>query len=109
KRGYVERRLLLDGDEATVALPTKADWIVVNSGGHGFYRVRYAGPLLKKLAGAVAKIAPIERFNLLSDAFALVQAALMAPPPHPDLTARLTAENHPHLRAPLDPPLAPRN
>jgi len=92
KRGYVERRLLLEGDEATVALPTKADWIVVNSGGHGFYRVRYAGPLLKKLAGAVAKIAPIERFNLLSDAFALVQAGLMPAVDHLDLTARFTGE-----------------
>ena len=92
KRGYVERRLLLDGDEATVALPTKADWIVVNSGGHGFYRVRYAPSLLKKLAGAVAKIAPIERFNLLSDAFALVQAGLMPAVDHLDLTARFTAE-----------------
>jgi puromycin-sensitive aminopeptidase len=92
KRGYVERRLLLDGDEATVALPTKADWIVVNSGGHGFYRVRYAPALLKKLAGGVAKIAPIERFNLLSDAFALAQAGLMPSVDYLDLTARFTAE-----------------
>jgi puromycin-sensitive aminopeptidase len=93
KRGYVERRLLLDGDEVTVALPTKADWIVVNSGGHGFYRVRYAAPLLKKLAGAVTKIAPIERFNLLSDAFALVQAGQMPAVDHLDLTARFTTES----------------
>jgi len=92
KRGYVERRLLLDGDEATVALPTKADWIVVNSGGHGFYRVRYAPALLKKLAGAVGKIAPIERFNLLSDSFALAQAGLGSAVDHLDLTARFTEE-----------------
>src|SRR5262249_38083192 len=54
----------------------------------------YAGPLLKKLAGAVAKIAPIERFNLLSDAFALVQAGLMPAVDHPDLTPRLTGGTH---------------
>jgi puromycin-sensitive aminopeptidase len=93
KRGYVERRLLLEGDEATVALPAKADWIVVNSGGHGFYRVRYAPALLKKLAGAVARIAPIERFNVLSDAFALAQAGLMPSVDYLDLTARFTAES----------------
>jgi len=92
KHGYVERRLLLDGDAGAVALPAKADWVVGNSGGTGFYRVRYAPALLKKLAGAVAKIAPIERFNLLSDSFALAQAGLMPAPEFLDLTARFTAE-----------------
>jgi puromycin-sensitive aminopeptidase len=106
KRGYVERRLLLDGDEATVALPAKADWIVVNSGGHGFYRVRYAPALLKKLAGAVAKIAPIERFNLLSDSFALAQAGLMPATDYLDLTARFTAESDRNVWAALISSLA---
>jgi puromycin-sensitive aminopeptidase len=92
KHGYVERRLLLDGDTAAVSLPVKADWVVANSGGTGFYRVRYAPALLKKLAGAVAKIAPIERFNLLSDSFALAQAGLMPAAEFLDLTARFTAE-----------------
>ena len=92
KHGYIERRLLLDGDAAAVALPAQADWVVGNSGGTGFYRVRYAPALLKKLAGAVARIAPIERFNLLSDSFALVQAGLMPAVDFLDLTARFTAE-----------------
>ena len=101
KRGYVERRLLLDGDEATVSLPAKADWVVANSGGHGFYRVRYAPALLKKLAGAVARIAPIERFNLLSDAFALSQAGLMPAVDYLDLTARFTGETDRNVWAAL--------
>ena len=92
KHGYVERRLLLDGDAAAVALPAKADWVVGNSGGTGFYRVRYAPALLKKLAGAVGKTAPIERFNFLSDSFALAQAGLMPAVDFLDLTARFTAE-----------------
>jgi len=92
KRGYVERRLLLDGTETAVALPAKPEWIVVNAGGHGFYRVRYAPALLKKLAGAVSKIAPIERFNLLSDCFALSQSGMMTAADYLDLTARFTAE-----------------
>ncbi len=92
KHGYVERRLLLDGDTASVALPAKADWVVVNSGGSGFYRVRYAPPLLKRLSGSVAKIAPIERFNFVSDSFALAQAGLMPATEFLDLTARFTSE-----------------
>ena len=92
KHGYVERRLLLDGDSGTAPLPAKADWVVGNSGGTGFYRVRYAPALLKKLAGAVAKIAPIERFNLVSDSFALAQAGLMPAVDFLDLTARFTGE-----------------
>jgi puromycin-sensitive aminopeptidase len=92
KHGYVERRLLLDGNETAVPLAAKADWVVVNSGGPGFYRVQYAPALLKKLAGAVAKIAPIERFNLLNDSFALAQAGLMPAADYLDLTARFTAE-----------------
>ena len=67
-------------------LPASPDWVVVNAGGHGFYRVQYAPPLLKKLTGALTKLAPIERFNLVSDAFALTQAATDAggrlPRPH---------------------------
>jgi puromycin-sensitive aminopeptidase len=90
KRGYVERRLLLDAEAASVELPAKADWIVVNSGGHGFYRVRYGPALLKKLAHAAMKIAPIERFNLLSDSFALAQAGLMPAVDYLDLTARFS-------------------
>jgi len=92
KRGYVERRLLLDGAEAAVPLPAKPEWVVLNAGGHGFYRVRYAPALLKKLGGALAKIAPIERFNLLSDCFALSQSGMMAASDFLDLTGRFTAE-----------------
>jgi puromycin-sensitive aminopeptidase len=106
KRGYVERRLLLDGEAATVELPAKADWIVVNSGGHGFYRVRYGPALLKKLAHAAMKIAPIERFNLLGDSFALAQAGLMAAVDYLDMTARFTAESDRNVWTALNSSLA---
>ena len=106
KRGYVERRLLLDGEEASVELPAKADWIVVNSGGHGFYRVRYGPALLKKLANAAMKIAPIERFNLLTDSFALAQAGLMPAVDYLDLTARFTAESDRNVWTALNSSLA---
>jgi puromycin-sensitive aminopeptidase len=106
KRGYVERRLLLDGDEASVELPAKADWIVVNSGGHGFYRVRYGPALLKKLSHGAMKIAPIERFNLLGDSFALAQAGLMPAVDYLDLTARFTSESDRNVWTALNSSLA---
>jgi puromycin-sensitive aminopeptidase len=92
KRGFVDKPVLLGNDDLAVAMPAPPDWVVVNAGGHGFYRVQYAPPLLKKMAGALKKLAPIERFNLVSDCFALAQAGAMPAPDYLDLTARLLEE-----------------
>ncbi len=92
KRGAVEKHVLLEEETLAVPLPAPAEWVVVNAGGHGFYRVQYAQPLLKKMAGSLRKLAPIERFNLVSDCFALAQAGMMAPADYLDLTARFVDE-----------------
>ncbi len=92
KRGLVHKQLLLEEGETVVPLPAPAEWVVVNAGGHGFYRVQYAPPLLKKMSGALAKLAPIERFNLVSDCFALAQSGTMTAADYLDLTARFVAE-----------------
>jgi puromycin-sensitive aminopeptidase len=93
KRGFVDKPVLLGDDDLAVSLPATPDWVVVNAGGHGFYRVQYAPPLLKKMTGALKKLAPIERFNLVSDCFALTQAGAMAAPDYLDLTARFAEES----------------
>jgi puromycin-sensitive aminopeptidase len=92
KRGIVEKHLLLEERELAVPLPAAPDWVVVNAGGPGFYRMRYAAPLLKKLLGALARVTPIDRFNLVSDSFALAQAGAMSAPEYLELTARFTGE-----------------
>jgi puromycin-sensitive aminopeptidase len=92
KRGFVDKPVLLGSEDTSVTLPAPPDWVVVNAGGHGFYRVQYAPPLLKKMAGALKKLAPIERFNLISDCFALAQAGAMPAPDYLDLTARFLEE-----------------
>jgi puromycin-sensitive aminopeptidase len=92
KRGIIEKHVLLDGDDLVVPLPAAPDWAIVNAGGHGFYRVGYAPPLLKKLSGALPRLLPIERFNLVSDAFALAQSGATTGPEYLDLTARFTDE-----------------
>ena len=92
KRGIVQKHLLLDDAGLIVPLPAPADWVVVNAGGHGFYRVRYAPVLLKKLVGVLGRLAPIERFNLVSDCFALTQSGAMAAVDYLDFTGRSTDE-----------------
>src|SRR5262245_1971973 len=92
KRGFVDKPVLLGTEDISVTLPAPPDWVVVNAGGHGFYRVQYEPPLLKKMAGALKKLAPIERCNLVSDCFALAQAGAMPAPDYLDLTARFLEE-----------------
>ena len=88
----VERRLLLDGTETHVPLAGLVDHVVVNAGGHGFYRVRYAAPLRERLLDALGALAPIERFDLVSDLSALCQAGMLPAPEYLELTARFRQE-----------------
>lgn len=70
-------RVLLGEREQLVELPEPADWIVANEGGHGFYRVRYAPDLRRRLtAGLQQNLSAIERFNLVSDTWASAVAGL---------------------------------
>ena len=93
-KGDVEsRRLLLTSAEERVELPGRPDWVVVNEGGHGFYRVQYAPELLRRLADAPFDIlAPVERFNLINDAWALTLAGLTLVGRYLDLTAGFREE-----------------
>ncbi len=77
-RGEImSQRLLLMVVETRVELPGPLQWVVVNEGGHGFYRVRYAPDLLRRLTSRLYDtLAPIERFNLVSDTWAAVVAGL---------------------------------
>jgi puromycin-sensitive aminopeptidase len=88
----VERVLMAEG-EARVALPATPDAIVVNEGGHGFYRVHYNRDLLDRLVRRLpGGLAPIERFNLVGDAWASTAAGLMPIEDYLDLTARFRDE-----------------
>lgn len=75
--GLIEKKVILSGRSTTVDLPAKLEWVVVNEGGHGFYRVRYGADLLKTITTNINQFAPIERFNLVNDSWAAVLAGLM--------------------------------
>jgi puromycin-sensitive aminopeptidase len=88
----VEQKALMATAEHALALPGTPDWVVVNAGGHGFYRVVYAPVLLERLTANLSALAPIERFGVVSDAFALTQAGDLDAPAFLDLTARFRDE-----------------
>jgi puromycin-sensitive aminopeptidase len=90
--GSVEQRVLLTDREARLRLGETADAVVANAGGHGFYRVRYAPDLLDALLRRLDALAPIERFNLVNDAWAMAVAGLMPLTAYLELTARFRQE-----------------
>lgn len=65
------------GEEIRISLPATPEWVVVNAGGHGFYRVRYEAELLNKLTRNLQdNLSAIERFNLVNDTWATTLAGL---------------------------------
>ena len=100
------RRLLLTRSDERVACPAETQLVVVNEGGHGFYRVHYGPRLLQRLLEGLETLAPIERFNLVNDAWASTVAGLMPLPAYLDLTGRFTAERDKNVWAVLIDSLA---
>ena len=87
------RRLLLTEQEATIRLPVGVTSVLVNEGGHGFYRVHHRAPLLEQLLDqGLDRLAAMERFNLISDAWATTVAGLMPLSEYLQLTARFKGE-----------------
>ncbi len=76
EQGVATHKLLLTEAETTLALPGKLEWALLNEGGHGFYRVRYAPEMLASLTGNLGALQPIERFGLVSDTWAATVAGL---------------------------------
>jgi puromycin-sensitive aminopeptidase len=90
--GTESRRLLLAEDEQRLALPPPTQAVLVNENGHGFYRVRYEGELLGRLLERLDRLAAIERFNLVNDAWAAVLGGLMPLTEYLDLTRHFGGE-----------------
>ncbi|MDF2458334.1 MAG: putative Peptidase rane alanine aminopeptidase [Nitrospira sp.] len=96
------RRVLLTDTRLSVNCPVDTQFILVNEGGHGFYRVRYGPHLLKRLLEAgLEKLAPIERLNLVNDAWATTVAGLMPLSEYLDLTGRFALERDKNVWAVL--------
>jgi puromycin-sensitive aminopeptidase len=61
---------LLTGGGAGAPTGSGVEVRVVNAGGSGYYRVSYPTATVGRLAGRLAELEPLERYNLVSDAWA---------------------------------------
>ena len=80
RQGATISTLLLDGESTSLRPEPDSDApIVVNAGGHGFYRVAYSNELRARLdAEAIASLSTLERYNLVDDAWAATVAGRMS-------------------------------
>jgi puromycin-sensitive aminopeptidase len=85
-------RLLLDDAALEVERPPGTSWVNANAGAHGFYRVRYAQPLLVALLDHLRDLTPLERYTLVDDAWASVLAAATAAPSFVETVERFVDE-----------------
>ena len=94
KSGVINKTLLLTEQEQRIELDEPAEWIVVNAGAHGFYRVRYSGELLDALKhGLQSRLSAVERFSLVNDTWAATLAGLTPLTDYLGLMALLPDEN----------------
>lgn len=86
--------------EATMrlAIPEDFESLIVNEGGHGFYRVRYEPDLFDQLQARLPdQLSSTDRFTLINDAWALCQAGLAPIASYLDLTTRFRDERDRHV------------
>ncbi len=68
-------KVVLEDDEVRLPLLGHDGVVVVNAGGHGFFRVAYADELLEALQGPeLAALSTVERYSLIDDTWASVVA-----------------------------------
>ncbi len=95
-------RLLLTGHQTRIPLPSDVRQVLINEGGHGFYRVQYDARLLQRLLETgLDRLAPTERFNLVSDAWATTLSGAMPLPDYLRLTRHFTQERDKNVWAVL--------
>ena len=90
-------KIMVGADGSSASVPVGTTWVVVNAGGHGFYRVRYDAALLAALRDHVAELPPIERFQLIADTWAGVLAGTTDAAAYVALTSALSGERDPNV------------
>jgi puromycin-sensitive aminopeptidase len=93
KSGVLTKTILLADQELFQELPDELDWVVVNAGGHGFYRVRYGDDLMSGLKQSLQSVlSPVERFGVINDTWAATLAGLTPLPEYLSLVDLLRDE-----------------
>jgi puromycin-sensitive aminopeptidase len=87
-----EGKVLLGAKGATLAIPAGTVAVLVNAGGHGFYRVHYDTAALGALHSLLPRLAAVERYQIVSDTWASVLAGELGAQSFVDLTAAFGSE-----------------
>jgi puromycin-sensitive aminopeptidase len=106
--GSLQRqRLLLDAESATISFDGPVDWVVVNDGAWGFYRVAYAPELQRRLTDQLPSGADaLERMGLVVDTWAAVVSGTADLPGWVGVVGSLGDEEDPDVWGAVLSPLA---
>ena len=74
----IHARVMLDTTERLIPTSGPVDWVIINAGGHGFYRSLYIGSLHVALLERLGRLDPLERFTVVDDAWAFVESGQSA-------------------------------
>jgi puromycin-sensitive aminopeptidase len=92
-KGVTSKTVLLTEPQSRVEIPQDCEWLVVNAGGHGFYRTRYSSDLSTALRKNFQRnLSSVERFGMLNDSWATTLAGLTSVTDYLDLLDLLKEE-----------------
>lgn len=79
RAGDETHRGVIETDELRITLADAHAPVVVNAGGHGFWRVAYEAELRQRLGGeTLAGLSTLERYNLVDDAWSATLSGAMS-------------------------------
>jgi puromycin-sensitive aminopeptidase len=96
-----DQRVLIGSEPVSLQVPAGTTTVVINSGGHGFYRTSYDATLLAALKSSLGKLSAAERFQLVSDAWANVDSGAATPEEFVSLSEAFGSERDPNVWAEL--------
>jgi puromycin-sensitive aminopeptidase len=97
RTGDSTERIMLNEDGANLAVGTGP--VVVNAGGHGFYRVAYDDALLGRLLPHLSHLPAVERYGIVADTWAAVVSGALGAGSFLNLVANLGSERDPNVWA----------
>lgn len=99
KDGIETKKFVFESAEETHFVGD-CEWVKVNAGGSGFYRVNYSPALLTKLTRDVHNtLSVVERYNLVNDTWAGVRAGLTTTVDYLDMVDQFVDETDPNVWA----------
>ncbi len=106
KSGVVEQKFVFGEKAVTVYIGEDIEWVVVNAGGSGFYRVLYSSELATALvANKKLVMTEVDRYNFLSDMWSCVRARLVPMIDYLKITEQFMDEEDPKVWGRIIAPL----